>query len=77
MGEQAGGEIHPTAVIHPAAELGAGVRVGPFAVIGEGSRLGEDVEVGPHAVLEGRGVGTEVRDAAGHSRAALGAGRRR
>jgi UDP-N-acetylglucosamine acyltransferase len=48
------GEIHPTAVVHPGAELGAGVRVGPYAVIGAGVQLGAETEVGPHAVLEGR-----------------------
>jgi UDP-N-acetylglucosamine acyltransferase len=46
-------EIHPTAVVHPSACFGPGVRIGPYAVIGEGVCLGEDVEVGPHAVLEG------------------------
>jgi UDP-N-acetylglucosamine acyltransferase len=52
VGEQVP-EIHPTAVVHPKAELAAGVRIGPFAVIGDGVQLGEDTEVGPHAVLEG------------------------
>jgi UDP-N-acetylglucosamine acyltransferase len=47
-------EIHPTAVVHPKTELGAGVRIGPYAVIGEGVQLGDGAEVGPHAVLEGR-----------------------
>ena len=43
----------PTAVVHPSAQLGPGVRVGPFAVIGPGVCLGEDTEIGPHVVLEG------------------------
>lgn len=47
-------EVHPTAVVHPDAELGAGVRIGPFAVVGDGVRLGDGTCVGPHAVLEGR-----------------------
>jgi UDP-N-acetylglucosamine acyltransferase len=47
------GEIHPTAVIHPKVELGAGVRVGPYAVIGAGVRVGDGTQIGPHAVLEG------------------------
>jgi UDP-N-acetylglucosamine acyltransferase len=47
-------DIHPTAIVHPRTELGAGVRVGPYAVIGEEVRLGDGTEVGPHAVLEGR-----------------------
>jgi UDP-N-acetylglucosamine acyltransferase len=45
--------IHPTAVVDPGAEVGAGVRIGPFAVVGAGVRLGDGTTVGPHAVLEG------------------------
>ena len=54
--------IHPTAVIHSAAELGD-VVVGPFAVIGAGVQLHDAVSVGAHAVIEGPtvvGEGTEV-----------------
>jgi UDP-N-acetylglucosamine acyltransferase len=47
-------DVHPTAIVHPAVELAAGVRVGPYAVIGEDVRIGEGTEIGPHAVLEGR-----------------------
>jgi UDP-N-acetylglucosamine acyltransferase len=47
-------DIHPTAVVHPGAEIGVGVRIGPYAVIGEGVRIGDGTQVGPHAVLEGR-----------------------
>ena len=32
--------VHPTAVVHPEAVLGEGVRVGPHAVIGPRSRIG-------------------------------------
>lgn len=45
--------IHPSAVVEPGAELGAGVRIGPFAVIGEQVRLGDGVEVRSHAVVTG------------------------
>jgi UDP-N-acetylglucosamine acyltransferase len=45
--------IHPTATVHPKAELGEGVIIGPYAVIGEHVRLGAETSVGPHAVLEG------------------------
>jgi UDP-N-acetylglucosamine acyltransferase len=45
--------IHPTATIHPKAELGEGVSVGPYAVIGEHVQLGAGTSVGPHAVIEG------------------------
>ena len=46
-------DIHASAVVHPSAQFGPGVRVGPFAVIGPGVCVGEDTEIGPHAVLEG------------------------
>ena len=45
--------IHPTAVIHPQAALGAGVSVGPFAVIEEGARLGDGCVVHAHAFIGG------------------------
>lgn len=46
-------DIHPTAVIHPGARLGSGVKVGPFAVIGAQVSIGAGTVVGPHAVIEG------------------------
>ncbi|HXH12842.1 MAG TPA: acyl-ACP--UDP-N-acetylglucosamine O-acyltransferase [Alphaproteobacteria bacterium] len=45
--------IHPTATVHPKAELGDGVIVGPYAVIGEHVRLGAGTVIGPHAVIDG------------------------
>ena len=45
--------IHPTAIIHPHAELGNDVEVGPYAVIGEHVRIGRGTRVGPHAVIDG------------------------
>jgi UDP-N-acetylglucosamine acyltransferase len=45
--------IHPTATIHPKAELADGVSVGPYAVIGEHVCLGAGTTVAAHAVLEG------------------------
>jgi UDP-N-acetylglucosamine acyltransferase len=45
--------IHPTATIHPKAELGQDVDIGPYAVIGEHVRLGDGTRVGPHAVIDG------------------------
>ena len=56
-------EIHPTAVVHPGACLGPGVRIGPFAVIGEGVCLGEDVEVGPRCLIHaGAAIGQPPQD---------------
>ncbi|MEB3185415.1 MAG: acyl-ACP--UDP-N-acetylglucosamine O-acyltransferase [Cyanobacteriota bacterium] len=46
--------IHPTAVVDPAARLGAGVEVGPYAVIGPDVELGDGCRIGPHVVIEGR-----------------------
>jgi len=45
--------IHSTAIIHPKAKLGSGVRIGPCAVIDEGVELGADCEVGPHVYITG------------------------
>jgi UDP-N-acetylglucosamine acyltransferase len=45
--------IHPTAIIHPLAKLGAHVRVGAFAVIDADVELGADCVVGPHVYLTG------------------------
>jgi len=45
--------IHPTAIIHPQARLGAGVRVGPYAVIDADVELGENCVVGPQVYLTG------------------------
>jgi UDP-N-acetylglucosamine acyltransferase len=49
--------IHPTAVVDPKAELGAGVTVGAYSVVGPEVVLADGVEVGHHAVLEGRVIG--------------------
>lgn len=45
--------IHPTAIVHPGAQLGADVEVGPYAVIGEHVIVGEGTTIGAHAVLAG------------------------
>jgi UDP-N-acetylglucosamine acyltransferase len=44
--------IHPTAIIDPTAELGAGVSVGPYAVVGPRVTIGEGCRIGSHAVIE-------------------------
>jgi UDP-N-acetylglucosamine acyltransferase len=56
-------EIHQTALVDPAAQLGVGVRIGPFAIVGPEVVLGDGCEVGPHAILEGDlrvGEGTKI-----------------
>ena len=47
-------QIHPTAIVDPAAELDSSVSVGPYAVIGPHVRIGAGTKVGPHCVIEGR-----------------------
>lgn len=46
--------IHPTAIVDPAAELDEGVEVGPYAVIGAAVRIGAGTTIGSHTVIEGR-----------------------
>ncbi|GGE67394.1 MAG TPA: UDP-3-O-(3-hydroxymyristoyl)glucosamine N-acyltransferase [Paenalcaligenes hominis] len=49
--------IHPSAVVDPSAQIGAGVSIGPFCVIdahaqiGDGSRLGAGSVVGSHSQI--------------------------
>jgi UDP-N-acetylglucosamine acyltransferase len=57
--------IHPTAVIHPSAQIADGVDIGPFAVIGEEVTLHPRVRVGPHAVVEFAEVGEACQIHAG------------
>ena len=45
--------IHPTAIIHPKAQLDSTVDVGPFAVIDEHVVIGPNCRIGPHAYLTG------------------------
>ena len=39
--------IHPTAIIHPGAQLHESVRVGPYSVIDEHVTVGAGCELGP------------------------------
>ncbi len=43
--------LHPTAVIHPDAELGANVTVGPYAVIEGAARIGAGCTIQAHAII--------------------------
>jgi len=45
--------IHPSAIVHPGAQLGADVSIGAYSVIGEHVSIGADTWVGPHVVIEG------------------------
>jgi UDP-N-acetylglucosamine acyltransferase len=44
--------IHPTAIVHDGAELGADVEIGPFAIVGENCRIGDGCVIAARATLE-------------------------
>jgi UDP-N-acetylglucosamine acyltransferase len=44
--------IHPTALVHDGAELGADVEIGPFAIVGENCRIGDGCVIAARATLE-------------------------
>ncbi len=46
-------QIHPTAIVDPAAELDASVEIGAYSVIGPDVKIGARTKVGPHVVIEG------------------------
>lgn len=55
--------VHPTAIIDPAAKIGADVSIGPYCVIGPNVTLGDRVELKSHVVIDGHttiGEGTRV-----------------
>jgi len=45
--------IHPSAIVHPKANLADDVEVGPFSVIEEHVEIGSGTIVGPHVVING------------------------
>jgi UDP-N-acetylglucosamine acyltransferase len=47
-------QIHPTAIVHPKAELASGVQVGPYSIIEENVKIGEGTRVGARVTIEGR-----------------------
>jgi UDP-N-acetylglucosamine acyltransferase len=44
-------EIHPTALVDPAARLSEGVSVGPYTIIEGQVEIGPDTRIGPHVVI--------------------------
>jgi UDP-N-acetylglucosamine acyltransferase len=45
--------IHPTAIVHPDADLDESVTVGPYTVIGPDVIVGAGTTIGAHCVIEG------------------------
>ncbi len=43
--------IHPTAIIHPDAQLAGDVEVGPYSIIEAGVQIGAGTIIGPHCVI--------------------------
>lgn len=63
--------IHPTAIVHPGAQLEAGVAVGPYCVVGDRVRIGRGTVLHNHVtVLSGTTLG---RDNVVYPYAVLGA----
>ncbi len=46
--------IHPTAIVDPQAQLGAGVEIGPYSIVGPDVALGDGVVLHSHVVVAGR-----------------------
>ena len=45
--------IEPTAIVHPDADIGSGVRIGACSIIGEQVQIADNCEIGPHVVIKG------------------------
>jgi UDP-N-acetylglucosamine acyltransferase len=45
--------VHPTAVVHPNAQMGESCLVGPYCVVGEHVTLGEGCKLHSHVVIDG------------------------
>ncbi|MDP8261456.1 MAG: acyl-ACP--UDP-N-acetylglucosamine O-acyltransferase [Candidatus Kappaea frigidicola] len=46
-------DIHSTALVHPKAELGRGVKVGPFSIIEENVKIGDNTVIGANCYVTG------------------------
>ncbi|MEW6544033.1 MAG: acyl-ACP--UDP-N-acetylglucosamine O-acyltransferase [Nitrospirota bacterium] len=46
-------QIHPTAIVHPKAELGQDVEVGPYSIVGEHVKIGRGTKLVAHVYVEG------------------------
>lgn len=48
-----GAKIHPTAIVHPDAELGEGVEIGPYSIVAGTVKIDDRTTVGPRVTIEG------------------------
>lgn len=46
-------QIHPTAIVHPKAEVGQDVEIGPYSVVGEHVKIGRGTRLVSHVCVEG------------------------
>ena len=56
---RAGVDIHPTAIVHEEARIGAGTSIGPYVTIGPHVTIGRDCRIGASTVIDGW---TEIGD---------------
>ncbi len=55
--------VHPTAIIHPGAKIGADCQIGPYCIIGQHVELGARCQLHSHVVIDGHtrlGEGNEI-----------------
>jgi UDP-N-acetylglucosamine acyltransferase len=45
--------IHPTAIVHPQAQIGNGCEIGPYCIVGEHVTMGEGCILMSHVVVDG------------------------
>ena len=45
--------IHPSAIVHPQAQIGSGCEIGPYCIIGEHVTLGDGCKLHSHVVIDG------------------------
>ncbi len=46
-------KIHPTAIVHPGAQIAEGVEIGPYAIVEGDVSIGAGTQVDAHAVIRG------------------------
>lgn len=46
-------KIHPTAIVHPNAKLGADIEVGPYSIVGERVTIGQGTRLISHVSVDG------------------------